>query len=206
MKRLTYLCAALLLGTAAASLSSCSSNKTYAQQLKDEKNAIKSFVKEQGIQAIYIDDDKLDDYKTYATDWRTDNDSVIHFELGQWYKFDDNLYMRINSYGDTTQMFANLTFPDIAIRFDSCYNLLTFDSFDEEPYSNETSTASAWLIEGWNTTYSSDYGEGLDFPVRFLGYRGNVSLIVPSKMGMSSDISNVIPYYYGTVTYNPSYQ
>ena len=204
MKRLTYFCAAMMISAGVASLTSCDSNKTYAQQLKDEKKAIKSFVSEQGIKATYIDDDKLTEYQTDAANW---NSGTLHFEEGQWYKFEDNFYMRINSYGDTTQMFSKMTFPIVVVRFDSCYNLLTFDSFDDEPdYSTETSTASAWTIDGWNTTYTSSLGEGLDFPVRYIGNRGNVSLIVPSKLGMSSDISSVIPYYYGTVTYSVSYQ
>lgn len=202
MKRITYLCSMLLMGAAVA-ITSCDNNKTYAEKLADEKDAIKKFVAEQNITSISVSEEKLADYKADANSWLP---GKLHFEEGQWYKFDDNLYMRINDYGDTTNMYINMNFPDIVIRFDSCYNLLTYDNLSSDFIGNETSTSGGWLLAGWNTTYPSAYGSGLDFPVRYLGVRGNVSLIVPSKLGMSADTQNVIPYFYKTVTYNPSYQ
>lgn len=202
MKRITYLCSMLLMGAAAA-FTSCDDNKTYAEKLADEKDAIKKFVAEQKITSITVSEEQLEEYQADANSWAP---GKLHFKEGEWYKFDDNLYMRVNNYGDTTNMYINMNFPDIVIRFDSCYNLLTYDDLSSPHFGNEASTSAGWLLAGWNAVYPSVYGSGLDFPVRYLGAGGNVSLIVPSKLGMSSDTQNVIPYFYKSVTYNRSFQ
>ncbi|MGL4293484.1 MAG: DUF4827 family protein [Bacteroidales bacterium] len=205
MKRISYLCSLLLFGASIA-FTSCDDNKTYAQKLDDEKDAIRKFVKEQGISAISVSEDQLNNYIKYAGDWSNEEN---HFKLNQWYKFEDGLYMKIDNYGDTTQMYVNMKNPDLLIRYDSCYNLLTFDNFqDTAPMGNN-----GWFLEGYRPGYPTQFGTGLVFPIRFLGKGGpafketpSVSLIVPSKLGLSADQQNVIPYFYKAVDYNYSFQ
>ncbi|MEG0947849.1 MAG: DUF4827 family protein [Bacteroidales bacterium] len=202
MKRITYLCSMLLMGAAVA-FTSCDDNKTYAEKLADEKDAIKKFVAEQQIKATFVSEDQLATYQTDAANWLP---GTTHFALSEWYKFDDNLYMRINNYGDTTSMFIKKNLPDIVIRFDSCYNLLTYDNLSSPFVGNENPTANPWYLQAWNPNYAGQFGTGLEFPLRYLGNNGNVSLIVPSKLGLSGDTQSVTPYFYKTVTYTLSNQ
>jgi hypothetical protein len=204
MRRITYLFSVFLLG-AAGVLSSCSDTKTYAELLADEKQAIKDFVKFDGIVPISVSEDGLESYVNDELDW---SPNTKHFEVGKWYKFEDGLYMKIKSYGDTTQMFASssMGYPSITMRYDSCYNLLTFEDWNS-PYTNNLDPYSLWTISSWNKNSSgSTFGSGLEFPIQFLGVDGSVSLILPSKIGLTSEISSVIPYYFGDIKYKESYQ
>ncbi|MEG1586002.1 MAG: DUF4827 family protein [Bacteroidales bacterium] len=201
MKRITYLCSVLMMG-AVAVFTSCDDNKTYAQKLDDEKDAIKKFIAEQKITFTSVSENALLKYQADAANW---SEGTTHFELDKWYKFEDGLYMRINRFGDTTQMYSKINNPNIVIRFDSCYNLLTYDN-PSSPFTSNEDTYQAWLLTAWRPGYPSKFGTGLDFPIRYLGQKGNVSLIVPSKLGMAVDQQEVIPYYYKTVSYMPSYQ
>ena len=204
MKRITYLCSLLCMG-AAIMFTSCDDNKTYAEKLEDEKDAIKKFIAEQKIAAVSVSEDALAEYQTDATNWLP---GKKHFEEGTWYKFEDGLYMRVNNYGDTTQMYGKMNNPDIVIRFDSCYNLLTYDNESSPFFSKEDPYGyMGWILQSWRPGYPySVFGTGLVFPVRYLGLRGNVSLIVPSKLNLQAEQQAVVPYFYKTITYLRSNQ
>lgn len=181
---------------------SCDDSKTYAEKLNDEKKAIKKFIAFDNISPIVVDEEELEAYTDQAS---FDEASNKHFKLGQWYKFQDGsyneLYMRINDFGDTSDMFENR--DAIVIRYSKTYNLLNFEDWDSSSINNLAPNA-YWLIPYWSVNYSGDYGVGVALPIRFLGKNANVSLIVPSKLGTSDDISNVVPYYYGEITYKLS--
>lgn len=53
------------------------------------------------------------------------------------------------------------------------------------------------LVYGNNTlTSTTQYGEGIQVPLEFLGYNCEVDLIVSSTLGFTSEISSCIPYLY----------
>lgn len=182
--------------------SSCSNDKTYAQLLEQEKRAIRKFMAEQQITATDISNEELEVYTDQAA-W--DEAENKHFELDKWYHFENGLYMKINDFGDTTQMFQSR--DAIIIRFQDRYNLLTYENMESTKDDNLLPYA-YWEIPYWSTNYSGTYGVGVAFPIRFLGEKSSVSLIVPSKIGAgdtySSDLSSVTPRYYGEIIYRLS--
>ena len=208
MKKTKVLLMTLVGFVCAAMTISGEDSKSYAEKLADEKAAIKYFINEQKISAIDIDEDKEALYYKQRSFNKPEN---IHFELGQWYRMTnrENMYMQIVSYGDTDIMFGKpegqLSMENVVlIRYDSCYNLLTYNDLSSSSVTNDNNNLAvnyAWIINPWVYGYTSTYGVGLDFPIPYIGHGGKVRLIVPSKVGMSADISNVVPYYYHSVTY-----
>lgn len=199
MKRIYYYLPILLIGFTAV-LSSCSDSKTYAQLLDDEKKAIKNFISLTNdslkfSETINVSAAQLEEYTAQASWDSIDNK---HFELNKWYKFEDGLYMRINSFGDTSQMFKSR--DGVVIRYWDTYNLLTYTGSDSKKINN-LADDSYWLIDPWTVNYSGQFGTGIAFPIRFLGDKGEVSLIIPSKLGTTNDAQAVVPYYYGSVSY-----
>ncbi len=205
MKKTKVLLMTLVVFVCAAMTISCDDSKTYAEKLADEKSAIKYFINEQKINAIDIsEDDEAEYYKQRSFK----NSENKHFELNQWYRIKDkeNMYMQILDYGDTDDMFGKpegqiVNNNNIIIRYDSCYNLLTYNDLSSESTGNINYNDYYWEINPWSYGYTSTYGVGLDFPIPFIGNRGKVRLIIPSKAGMTADQTNVIPYYYHTVIY-----
>lgn len=209
MKRIAYLFSLLLVGITGI-FCSCDDNKTYAELLADEKEAIRKFVEKENLkEATYITDEELVLYRKDAADW---SEGKTHFSLNKWYKFEGGIYLKINNFGNKKRMFDDITNPTIIVRFDSCYNLLTFVDLKSPQINNVEDPYNIWQIDGWNpndtwdSRYSSSLGLGLDFPVRFLGNKGEVSLLVPSKLGTETAMSAVVPYYYRNIRYIESNQ
>ena len=48
----------------------------------------------------------------------------------------------------------------------------------------------------YTLTSSSQWGSAIQLPLNFLGYDCEVNLVVKSQLGLSSEISQVIPYLY----------
>ncbi len=205
MKRIYYYLSFMLIALS-ATLSSCSGDKTYAERLEDEKTAIRNFVANQKISATDVSSEELEVYTDQAA-W--DEATNKHFELAKWYKFENGVYMRINDFGDTTEMFKSR--DNIVIRYKETYDLISFTNFDDSTALDNLAPDQYWLLNPWTTNYGNNvytdyYGIGIAFPIVFLGNNANVSLIVPSKAGTQNDQSAVVPYYYGSVKYILSYQ
>lgn len=200
MKRFFYVLS-FLMGVGAL-FSSCNSNKTYAELLAEEKKAIRNFVSVNNISAIDVSDEEVEVYTDEAAWVGEDAVNNGHFERGQWYKFEDGLYMKIVSFGDTTSMFKSR--QNIIVRYEKRYNLLTYENADSDYTSNEEPN-SYWEISQWSQNYNGTYGYGVGFPVRFLGTDAVVCLIVPSKVGTSDDATSVVPVYYENMKYVEAY-
>lgn len=205
MKKIKVLLMTMMVCVGAMTIISCDNSKTYAEKLADEKDAIKFFVNEQGIKAITIDEDAEAEYYKQRSFKKEENK---HFELGQWYKVKhkNDMYFQILDYGNKNEMFGKpdgytINNNDIIIRYDSCYNLKTYNDLSSDFSSNWNYNLYYWNINPWVYGSVSTYGVGLDFIIPFIGDKGKVRLIIPSKSGMTADQSNVIPYYYHIVQY-----
>jgi hypothetical protein len=149
---------ALLAGTFTA----CDDSATYAEQLSDEKDAIKEFIK----------DNKFTVGDTIPT--------VTPWPKGYYYKTESGLYVHVIDTG--TQVID--TIPNntvISVRF---YEL---DMDGEETYSNMYGSDDAYEILYNNVNSTASYGdclawhEGLDY----VGDYGHIQMIVPASLGMS---------------------
>ena len=166
-----------------AIFTSCSNSKSYANMLVDENKAI----------------------NLYLSDFQVENsipaDTV--FEEGPdapFYRLDDdgNLFMQVIRSGDRKN---NRVTDDqlIFFRF-TRYNLTYFYKYDEmvgEGNANDMNYSPTSFRYN-NTTLSSttQYGTGIQEPLKYLGIDCEVNLIVKSQYGFTSEIANVSPYLY----------
>lgn len=65
------------------------------------------------------------------------------------------------------------------------------------------STPTYFLYNNYTLSSSSQYGYGLQMPLKFVGVNSKVNLIIKSQYGLTDEISNVVPYRY-TVNYYKS--
>ena len=68
--------------------------------------------------------------------------------------------------------------------------------------SNLGASPAYFVFEQLYNSQSQLFGEGIQFPCRFLGWNAKVNLVVKSQMGASSEMSYVIPYLY-VISYYP---
>lgn len=179
-KILTY---TLLLAAIAVTVSSCSNSKSYANRLVDENKAIN----------LYLSDFRVENSIPADTVFETGADAPF-------YRLDDegNLFMQVIRPGDRKN---NRVSDDqlIFFRF-TRYNLTYLYKYDEmvgegnaiDINYNPTS------FRFNNTTLSSttQYGTGIQEPLKYLGIDCEVNLIVKSQYGFTSEIANVSPYLY----------
>jgi hypothetical protein len=222
--RFYQLSAGLCLGVAL--LSSCSDTETYADLVSTEKSSIKNFVNSQGLVAQSVDDDWVSTQTKAAVTNGEDPRTLL--ELNQWYTVTDGdfkrLYFKIKKWGNVNE--DDLTEnrfkvgSNALVRYDSCYNLASFEDFDTDR-GNNLDPNSYEIIYSWNSSYyvssyyATYYGTGssyectsagLAFPLRFLWHGGEVALIVPFSLGSSTDQSYYLTCYYGSVKYTrPQY-
>ena len=115
------------------------------------------------------------------------------------------MLFRSVDFGDTSRLFSQINNPVITIRFDSCYNLLTFETLASS-HTNNKSSVLGWLLNPYNPNYTSSLGQGIEFPIPFIGDGAHRRLIIPSNMGNSTDMANVVPYYYRNIYFDEAYQ
>lgn len=167
----------------AALFSSCNNGKSYASRLVDENKAIN----------LYLSNHKVENSIPADTVFQEGPDAPF-------YRLDDEgtLYMQVIRSGDRKN---NMATDDqlIFFRF-TRYNLSYFYKYDEmvgegnaiDINYNPTS------FRFNNTTLQSttQYGTGIQEPLKYLGIDCEVNLIIKSQIGFTSEIANVSPYLY----------
>lgn len=63
--------------------------------------------------------------------------------------------------------------------------------------------ATFFLFDNTSVSQSTQYGTGIQLPMKFLGYNAKVNLVIKSQDGPTDEMSYVIPYLY-TITYYKS--
>ncbi|MCM1077733.1 MAG: DUF4827 domain-containing protein [Bacteroides sp.] len=180
----------VLLLALAFGLTSCEDTKSYAELLSDENQAVNKFL----VQHKVIDH--------LPTDGK--------FEVGEdapYYRIDDesNVYMQVLSLGTDEKPSKN---DRVYFRF-LRYNMFHYVIGGDNTYLGEgnsdgmNSVATYFLFDNFTVSDSSQYGEGIQLPMKYLGYNAKVNLVVKSQAGFSDDLSYVIPYLF-TITYYKS--
>ena len=179
----------LLGGMAMLSFTSCEDSQSYADLLMDERRAANDFLSKYEI----IDEIPADTL----------------FETGEnapFYKLDPdgNVYMQV-LIADSKEN-RPVTNEPVYFRFmrlDLLYLYKEGKEFWEGNAENMMADPTFFLYDNYTLDSSSYYGYGLQMPMKFLGVKSKVNLLVKSQFGFSDEISDVIPYLY-TITYFPS--
>ena len=177
-KILTFaICAAFLWG-----FSSCKDSKSYAELLNEETKSVNSFLADQNV-ILDIPADSVFEYGFDAPFYRIDPDG--------------NVFMQVIDPGETEKV------KDDALVFFryTRYNLneyaLTGELGTGSGNSENIGLGSAsFRFNNFTLSTSSQWGNGLQMPLNFLGFNSRVRIVIKSQFGLSSEISQVIPYLY----------
>lgn len=177
-KILTFaICAAFLWG-----FSSCKDSKSYAELLNEETKSVNSFLADQNV-ILNIPADSVFEYGFDAPFYRIDPDG--------------NVFMQVIDPGETEKVKDDAL---VFFRF-TRYNLneyaLTGELGTGSGNSENIGLGSAsFRFNNFTLSTSSQWGNGLQMPLNFLGFNSRVRIVIKSQFGLSSEISQVIPYLY----------
>lgn len=185
---LLILCAALV-------AISCSKTKSYTDMLKDEKKAIERLIDANGFEI-------LDDFP---------KDSV--FKENQFVKLENGVYLNIIDKGSNERavQYKTKMLYRCKMRYFLEVDTLVYENYG--PHSNGTFPCPSNGINSVPFTYG-DYSssnmyelsysfvsEGIQEPLKYVGDRAKVKLIVPFKRGTYYDQSAGNPVYYEVLEY-----
>ncbi len=178
----------LLIALAAAGMtgvSSCNDTESYSKLLDKENKAVNDFLATQRVK-LEIPADS------------------ISFETGEdapFYKMDEdgNVYMQVISKGDTEKIetgdvvYFRFSRTDLKSRFYGGTPVAEGNS--DNLLTGTSSYGNTKFIFG-NTYLSSttQWGEGVQLPMKFFGYNCEVNLVVKSYLGFATDMANCVPY------------
>lgn len=182
---------ALFMALSACIFSGCEDTKSYSELLNDEEHAVNWYLAQQKVELQLPEDGKF-----------------IVGENAPYYKMDKegSVYMQvINAGNDVKPEKGDL----IYFRF-MRMNIQTYMSYGTKAWEGNsedfgTSTNSS-LIYGNNVlTSTTQYGEGIQVPLQYLGYNSEVNLIVKSTEGFTDELSECIPYVYNIRYFKAEY-
>lgn len=186
IKSLTRIASAAAIISAVILITSCSERRSYSELLTDESKAVNLFLSDQRVEgSIPVDS---------------------MFEVGPeapYYQLDDegNVYMQVLDKGDMN--IRPETDDRVYFRF-LRYNLSRYESGSDMPgvgnaedVAGENGLGSMFfLFNNYTLSSSSQYGSGLQEPMKYLGANAHVNLVVKSQFGLTNETANVIPFLY----------
>ena len=189
MKKLTLFFLSLL--ACGLAFQACDNTKTYAEMLEDEKDAIKAFIRDSSITVI-------SQTEFYRNDSTTKENEYVQLASG--------VYMNIVNKGSTNLADTVKPNDQILVRFSeyslmdkvtTVSNLGYAEVVAEVNYRVTSSSIAGQFTQGFMLNY---YGPAVPagwlVPLDYVRDGACVKLIVPSKMGHSSAMQSVYPYYY----------
>lgn len=165
------------------SLGSCEKTKSYSELLKDEEHACNWYLAQHKV-VTSIPKDTV--FEVGAT--------APYYKLNK----EGSLYMRVLNMGDTTKVVNDQRVYFSFMRM--CVNY-AYEGLGETWVGNAedlgNGVGSTYFFYGNQTLSSStQYGEGIQEPLKYLGLNSECELLVKSTMGFSSDISSCSAYVY----------
>ncbi len=177
-KILTFaICAAFLWG-----FSSCKDSKSYAELLNEETKSVNSFLADQNV-ILDVPADSVFEYGFDAPFYRIDPDG--------------NVFMQVIDPGETEKVKDDALVFFRFTRYDLNEYALTGELGTGSGNSENIGLGSAsFRFNNFTLSTSSQWGNGLQMPLNFLGFNSRVRIVIKSQFGLSSEISQVIPYLY----------
>ena len=174
------------------SLASCENTKSYSELLKEETEAVNWYLAQNKVTSV-------------------PEDSV--FILGDdapFYRMnaDGTVYMRVINPGDKEKRPKKgdtVFFRFMRKNINYLYQGMTVAGEGNAENMNSSLNGTSLVYGNTTLTSTTQYGEGLQVPLGYLGYDCEVDLIVKSTMGFTSDISNCIPYVYNIRYFRAEY-
>lgn len=173
---------ALSLVAVALGTTSCSDNKSYAEQLADERVAVNYFLAGQKV-VKDVPADTIFETGENAPYYRIDEDGDVYMQvlsntgLDMRPKTDDIVYFRYMRYNVITWCTSG--------DYTSVGNM-----------NDMKQPVTYFMYDNYTVQTSSQYGQGLQLPLKFVGVGSEVNLIIKSQKGVTDEIADVVPYHW----------
>jgi hypothetical protein len=177
---------------------SCSGTATYADMLENEQKAINALFARRGFELI----------KNYPADG--------HFDEGSFFKMENGVYIHVIDTGGERAVTGEIISARYTVNYFSLDSTLYLPFSNYGPHSNGTMPV-VFYYGNYSITIPNEGGtndlqtaleavmsEGLQAGLQYVGHGGKVKLIVPFKVGCSSDMSSGTPVFFETVEYKLS--
>ena len=164
--------------------SSCSDNKSYAEQLADERVAVNLFLAGKKVINEIPADSILQTGKD-APYYRIDENGNVYLQvisntgLDKRPKTDELIYFR----------YMRFNIVDWCVNGEDDISLVG----NMNDMNNPTTY---FLYDNYSVDVSSQYGEGIQLPLKFVGMGSEVNVIIRSQVGISDEIADVQPYHW----------
>ena len=164
--------------------SSCSDNKSYAEQLADERVAVNLFLAGKKVINEIPADSILQTGKD-APYYRIDENGNVYLQvisntgLDKRPKTDELIYFR----------YMRFNIVDWCVNGEDDITLVG----NMNDMNNPTTY---FLYNNYSVDVSSQYGEGIQLPLKFVGMGSEVNVIIRSQVGISDEIADVQPYHW----------
>lgn len=168
----------------------CSKTKSYSELLRDEEHAVNWYLAQNEVE-VRLPEDSV---------FKTGEDAPFYKMDGQ-----GNVYMRVINPGDKNyransgdRVYFKYMRQNIA---DLKAGLITKDDWIGNA-ENMATSPTFFILDETNLTSSTQYGTGIQLPMKWLGYYSEVELVIKSIEGWT-DQADVIPVVY-RVRYFPA--
>lgn len=177
---------AIVLATA---LSSCNDQESYADLLEKERKACNSFLADHRVENS-IPADSVFEVGPDAPYYRIDEEGFLYMQVlnpgnkEDKAKYDDLIYFR----------FMRMSLTDLWE-----YKLEYWDGNADDMGTSPTS----FRFGNFSLSSTSQYGQGVQAPLTFLGIGCEVNLVVKSQYGLTDEIAYVTPFLYNIRYFRP---
>lgn len=187
-----------MMAIAGAGMTACSESQSYSELLRDEEKAVNWYLAQQKVE-LEIPSDSIS--------FKTGEDAPF-------YKLDEDgyVYMQVINKGDldadgkaTNRVESG---DEVYFRFLRSNIKDMYDGLTVTPAGNANSVLSGANYFIYKNTYlqaSTQYGTGIQEPMKFFGYNCEVNLIVKSVSGFATDQSYCYPYLINIRYFKPEY-
>lgn len=174
---------AILAALACVLATGCNDRKSYAELLTDENHATNAFLADHRV-VPYVSADSVFEVGENAPYYQLDEDGMVFMQV-------------LNNGGPDAVMAQSDQLIYFRFMRYSLYKYVDGELTDGEGNSEDMgNNSSSFRFENFNTQSSYQWGEGLQYPLRYLPLGCEVNLIIKSQKGLYSEISYVVPYLY----------
>lgn len=167
--------------------SACSDSKSYADLLNEENQLVNAFLAEHRVEEEFPGIDACE-IGPGAPFYRVDDDG--------------NVYMQVIRRGDGTfpEKGQNVFFT--YMNYDLNYFIVGEENVGSGNINSPGNSLPTYFIfDDYSIEQSSQYGTGIQIPVKLLGFNSKVYVLIKSQAGPSAYMSYVIPFLYEIAYY-----
>ena len=182
-----YIVNLILLAVAMAAAVSCSDSESYADLLAKEDRNVNNFLADQRVE-LSIPEDSVFEYGPDAPYYRLDDDGYHYMQVlnpgteGNRATDDELIYFRYTRYGLAS--YVNGKLPAGA--------------------GNNISLMAYWFrYNNFRMQGSYQWGQGIQYPLKFLPVDCEVNLVIKSQVGIVDEMTDVQPYLYNLTYQRP---